>query len=82
MNYHIFIKNLHLPSCKTCLHFKPYITNYKFLDFSLGKCGKFGIKNIVTDEIQYYYAELCRNDENKCGLKGKFYQKKDEKLNM
>ena len=43
------IENLHIPSCKNCIHFAPSYMN----DFtcSLNKCNKFGTKDIITDEI-------------------------------
>jgi len=65
------IENLHIPSCKNCIHFAPSYMN----DFtsSLNKCKKFGTKDIITDEIVYNYASSCRRDENKCGHEGKFF---------
>jgi hypothetical protein len=37
-------------------------------------CNKFGDKNIITDEISYEYVNSCRNDENKCGKEGKYFE--------
>ena len=65
------IKNADLPSCKNCIYYEPKNEN----DYSsLNKCNKFGVKNIINDEINYDYADSCRNDENKCGMKGKYFE--------
>ena len=65
------IKNINIPSCRNCIYFKPH-TSSEFTS-SLSKCEKFGEKNIFTDEIKNYYADSCRNDEDKCGLQGKYF---------
>ena len=66
------IKNLDTPSCRNCIHYKASLFN----DYSssLNKCHNFGKKNIITNEIKYDYADLCRNDEDKCGEKGKYFE--------
>jgi hypothetical protein len=67
------IKNIDIPSCKTCKYFQPSPNDQTFAS-TLSKCSKFGTKNIFTDEITLDYAELSRNDENKCGFNGKYYE--------
>jgi hypothetical protein len=67
------IENFHLPSCKNCKFFKPSFT-YSDFTSTFNKCEKFGEKNIVTDEITYKYADLCRRDESKCGKRGIFFE--------
>jgi hypothetical protein len=42
---------------------------------SSNKCEYFGRKNLITNEITYDYADYCRTDENKCGEKGKYFEK-------
>jgi len=42
---------------------------------TINTCNKFGEKNILTDEISYDYINNCRNDENKCGKEGKYFEK-------
>jgi hypothetical protein len=74
-----FIQNINIPSCKNCIHFKSSFYNNDFSS-SLNKCGKFGEKNIITDEIKYFYADSCRIDENKCGENG-FYFEEDKNIN-
>jgi hypothetical protein len=69
------IKNIHVPSCKNCIYFQPSNSNTNFAS-DLNKCMKFGEKNIISDEIKYEYADLCRKDENKCGELGKHFELK------
>jgi hypothetical protein len=65
------IKNADLPSCRNCIYYEPKYDN----DLSnLNKCNKFGVKNIISDEINYDFADSCRNDENKCGIEGKYFE--------
>ena len=66
------IKNINIPACKNCVHFKPYIYTDDFTS-SLGNCNKFGVKDIVTDKITYDYADLCRKDDSKCGHNGTYF---------
>jgi len=70
------IKNGNYPACRNCVHFSPF--NYDDFTSSLSKCEKFGTKNILTDKITYEFADLCRDDDNKCGTEGKYFEK--EKL--
>lgn len=72
------IKNADLPSCKNCIYYDP--TNEDYYS-SLNKCNKFGVKNIISDKITYDYADSCRNDENKCGRLGKYFEE-ETNLNM
>ena len=74
-----FIKNIHIPSCKTCIHYKPqsYTADYS----TLSRCKKFGEKNIISYEITYDYSDFCRKDETKCGNLAKFYEK-DENVDL
>ena len=75
-----FIKNINIPSCKNCIHFKSSFYNGEYTS-SLNKCGKFGEKNIMTDKIKYDYADSCRRDENKCGENG-YYFEEDKNVNI
>ena len=72
------IKNINLPSCKNCIYYK--INNFDS-DFTsrFNKCEKFGEKDIITDKITYSFADSCRNDENKCGIEGKYFE---EEINI
>ena len=62
-------KNININSCKNCIHFKH--------DYSsdLSKCKIFGTKNIIDDKINYDYVNNCRNNESKCGIEGKYFEK-------
>jgi len=71
------ITNVGLPICSNCIHFIEYKNNYPYdpvPDSSFSKCKKFGIMDLVTGEITYKYANLCRESETKCGIKGIFYE--------
>ena len=83
----IFIKNLSsfikcrdLPACINCVHFIEDQSNYPYdpppSDEKYGKCKLFGRQNMVTGNINYEYASLCRENEEKCGKNGKFFTKK------
>jgi hypothetical protein len=67
------IRNMNINACKDCIYFKPSL----FAD-GLGKCEKFGTKNIVSNKITYEYADLCRLDEEKCGETGKYFEPENE----
>ena len=64
------IRNKNVPSCINCkFSNKGFLNSYTFLH-----CKKFGEKNIVTDKVNYDFADSCRNDEKKCGIEGKYYE--------
>ena len=66
------ITNINIPSCKNCIFYKP--NNDREFASSLNLCEKFGEKNIITDEIEYDSVYRCRNNEEKCGKEGIFFQ--------
>ena len=74
------IKNINIPSCKNCIHFKPSIYTNEFTS-SLANCNKFGDKNIITDKISYDYADMCRKDESKCGHNAKYFEE-EKNINL
>ena len=65
------IKNLNIPACKNCIYYKP--PNYDDFTSSLSRCKKIGIKDIITDEINYEFTSSSRNDETKCGEQGVYF---------
>ena len=71
------IKNIDIPSCRNCIHYNPPF--YSDFTSSISQCNYFGTKDINTDTISYDYADICRNDENKCGIEGKYFE---ENTNM
>ena len=68
------IKNGQFPACKNCIHYRPSIFSNDYTS-SFSKCAIFGNKDIITDKIDYNFADYCRNDENKCGSEGKYFEK-------
>jgi hypothetical protein len=67
------IKNINVPSCRNCVHYKP--PYYGDFSESYSKCNKFGTKDILTDKISYNdYADMTRHDETKCGIEGKYFE--------
>ena len=74
------IRNINIPSCKKCIHFIPAPYNFDFTT-NYNRCAKFGEKDIITDKINYDFAELCRPDETKCGKEGKYFEE-EENLDM
>jgi len=71
-----FIENYEFPECKSCKYFEPRNTDMQFAS-QFSKCTKFGKKDKITGEIDYNYADLNRNDENKCGIKGRYYEREN-----
>ena len=67
------IKNLYTPACRNCIYYEPRLIDGFNSQFA--KCHKFGEKDIITDEITYRYADLCRQDENACGKQGVYFEK-------
>ncbi len=57
------IKNINVPSCINCAN---YNKNHR-------TCDLFGEKNIVTNEIDYELAYLCRKNEDMCGKNAKLF---------
>ena len=75
------IRNMDIPSCRNCIYYKQF----KYDDYSakLSKCERFGVNDIITNKIQYDYADLCRNDESKCGKDAKYFEEdKNVKLKI
>lgn len=73
INCEKIIRNINIPSCKNCIHFRP---NFYDTDFSsqTSECNNFANKDIITDKIYYDNPISCRNDESKCGKDGKYFE--------
>lgn len=67
------IKNINMPSCKNCVHYKPGMYNFDFIS-TYNKCEKFGEKNVITDKITYNYVTTCRDIDSMCGKEGKYFE--------
>lgn len=76
INCEKFIKNINLPSCKKCIYYKP-----NYISEPLSKCNKFGEKNIITDQITNEFADICRENESKCGKEATYFEE-DPNINM
>ena len=74
------IKNINIPSCKNCIHYKPFQYNSDFTSRS-SKCEKFGEKDIITNEVTYDYADSSRKDSLKCGREGKYFEE-EKNINL
>jgi hypothetical protein len=74
------IKNINLPTCINCIHYKLNTFDNDFAS-TLNKCKKFGEKDIVTNKITYDYATSCRSDKSKCGNEGKYFEE-EKNINM
>ena len=68
----LFIKNKNSKLCINCIHFIGDKMNYPD-DTLYGKCKMFGETNLITGEIEYDYASMCRHDNTKCGINGKYF---------
>ena len=72
INSKVIINNKNIPVCRNCIHFSPNSVS----EFSsiISECNKFADKDLKTDKIIFNYADNCRNDENKCGKDGKYFE--------
>lgn len=79
---YLFIKNANFKSCVNCINFIKEKTNYPYEELPndklYGQCKKFGRQDLVTGEIENDFAVLCRSDNTKCGISGKYFEKKLE----
>ncbi len=77
---YLFIKNANFKSCVNCINFIEEKHNYPYEELPndklYGKCKKFGTQNLVTGEIDHETTIYMRNDNNKCGSIGKYFEKK------
>jgi len=80
VNSEKIIKNINIPSCKKCIHYKPETYNFDFTS-KYNKCENFGEKDIITNKIKYDFAEICRSTESKCGNNGKYFEE-EQNLDM
>ena len=73
------ITNMNVPACINCKNFKEHPNNYTYNDvpdktIHLSKCAKFGEKNMITGQIKYMFAEVCRIDRDLCGKEAKYFE--------
>ena len=72
-----FIKKTKNP-CVNCVNYieykytNPYDEIYE-TQHKLGKCAIFGKQHLVTGQIEYDDALVCRSDDLKCGKEGRYF---------
>ena len=71
------VLNNNLKLCIDCVYFTKHKSK-KLCEFSndtnqLSKCTKFGVKNLVSGEIEYEYANVIRNSNRLCGKLAKHF---------
>lgn len=73
----LFIKNKINNPCIKCINFIQEEYNYPYdpvPETKYGKCKLFGKYDIVSGVPIYEHASICRNDDNKCGIIGKYFE--------
>ena len=71
-----YIKYIKSPICVNCIHYIEYKKNYPWHEIPnnrYGICAKFGSKHLITGEIKYELASVCRQDKTKCGEDGEYF---------
>jgi hypothetical protein len=68
------VKDTYPPSCKECVHYKPYPYLTEEYASKLGRCKKFGYKDILTGDIVFNYADLTRLNQNQCSTNGTHFE--------
>jgi len=70
------IENINLPKCVDCFFFNPkYDYNKKVIPHR-SICFKYATSNIISGEIEYNLAKENRESDEKCGVKGKYFEQK------
>jgi hypothetical protein len=69
------IKNLKNPNCITCKYFNPSI-------IGTPTCKLFGSKDLRTNKIYYENINVCRQEEDKCGIEGNFFEEEINPLKI
>jgi len=69
------IHNNNIPACINCVHYKSTIFKTKLYS----RCNKFGVRDVITNKIYNDFADLCRNNESKCGVNGKHFEEERNK---
>ena len=63
-----------IPACRNCIYYKPsnYYVNF---ESKSSQCCRFNVIKTIKNITKYDLAIKCRQDENRCGQKGKFFSK-------
>ena len=74
------IRNIKYPNCVNCRHFIAYTNQFTLYPTHetnrYGRCKQFGEINVVTGQVNYDLACVCRDNAKKCGLEGQSYEEK------
>ena len=67
--------------CVNCIHYLKYKYTYPCDELydrnqKLGQCSIFGKQNLVSGEIEYENALVCRSNLSLCGKEGVYYNTK------
>jgi hypothetical protein len=73
------IENGAYPVCKNCVYYQPHLSDTLFNN-RIGKCTKYGKKEVVSGIIQYDFASVCRLSKYKCGITGNDFVERPELL--
>jgi hypothetical protein len=75
-----YIRDIEVPICANCVHFIEDVNNYPYDSLPnnerYGRCKLYGEKNIITGEIKYDFAFICRSEPTKCRKLGHMYSPK------
>ena len=77
-----FIENENMSLCMNCFYFvdrnkiRNEIENKKYNYHIDPICLKYAKKDLINGNIIYIPAKLVRDDENKCGIKAKYFEEK------
>ena len=61
------------PACKECIYFQP---NQLSSEYGRGRCKKFLQTNYPNDKCIYEYADVCRTDPTKCGIRANEFERR------
>jgi hypothetical protein len=80
----VYIKNSDNPICINCDYYKERVQLDPYDNYPTGyksQCKKFGVINLVTGDVEYENPINCRNNDNMCGISGKYFEKNLTKTN-
>ena len=69
------VDKYYYPVCKNCKYFLPNKNlNDKKSQVIYGRCSNFMEKDIVSGDVEYNYASVCRSSDRLCGQYGKYFE--------
>ena len=78
----VFIKYKDNNACVNCIYYldRERIDPTKYYSVA-SQCKKFGSKDLITGDIDYDDAYICRFDNNKCGSAGIYFEPNENSTN-